>query len=272
MTSISRRPGAMPAHDDFGNYAFQPLHADDRIGPPIARRRRKTLLRAVVALVLMLGGGWAYLDGRGFDARLQQGQRALPGWLTTWPKSLSWPTSGSQSGAAEKDQLAAPASEPAVPPRLPSAVEIATSPGATAGEAAPVTPSSAATPDAEATEAAPAPLPPPKADPADPLQMRAMAAGLHPELSRVLLTRLSTADYRNAGVAIKTALSETPDTGVHVWPRQATAEMAIFQVRFVTGATPECRRYVVTISKDGWLTTALPMEKCRAETGTSSGK
>jgi hypothetical protein len=32
----------------------------------------------------------------------------------------------------------------------------------------------------------------------------------------------------------------------------------------VQGAAPACRRYVVTITKDGWLTTALPMEKCGA--------
>jgi hypothetical protein len=36
----------------------------------------------------------------------------------------------------------------------------------------------------------------------------------------------------------------------------------LFQVRFVAGAAPGCRRYVVTVTKDGWLTTALPMEKC----------
>jgi len=92
--------------------------------------------------------------------------------------------------------------------------------------------------------------------------MRAAAVGLHPDLSRVVLARLSPADYRNAGVAIKTAVAETPDGAVFVWPRQRKPELALFQVRFVAGAAPGCRRYVVTITKDGWLTTAMPMERC----------
>jgi hypothetical protein len=99
-------------------------------------------------------------------------------------------------------------------------------------------------------------------DPSDPYQRRAEAVGLHPQLSRVLLARLTPADYRNAGIAIATAISQTPDQGVLVWPRQRTPEQALFQVRFVAGAAPGCRRYVVSVTKDGWLTTAPPMEKC----------
>lgn len=110
--------------------------------------------------------------------------------------------------------------------------------------------------------AAPAPLPPPTVDRADPFQVKAAAVGLHPGLSRVLLSRLSSADYRNAGTAIQTALAETPDSAVLVFPRQRTPELALFQVKFVQGAAPSCRRYVVTVTKDGWSTTALPMEKC----------
>ncbi len=92
---------------------------------------------------------------------------------------------------------------------------------------------------------------------------RAEAVGLHPELSRVLLARLTETDYRNAGVAIQTAVAETPDNAVYIWPRQRKSGLALFQISFVPGAAaPDCRRYVVTIAKDGWLTTALPMEKC----------
>jgi hypothetical protein len=108
------------------------------------------------------------------------------------------------------------------------------------------------------------PLPPLTIDRADPLQVRAEAVGLHPGVSRVLLGRLSEADYRNAGVAIKTALAETPDNAVHVWPRQRKPELAVFKVHFVPGAASDCRRYVVTVTKDGWMTTALPMERCGA--------
>ena len=112
--------------------------------------------------------------------------------------------------------------------------------------------------------ASPAALPP---DTADPYQARAAAVGRHPDLSRVLLARLSPADYRNAGIAIQTAVAETPDSGVFAWPRQRKPELAFFQVRFVAGAAPGCRRYVVTITKDGWLTTAPPMERCGPQPG-----
>jgi hypothetical protein len=103
---------------------------------------------------------------------------------------------------------------------------------------------------------------PPPAPPADPLRQRAEAAGLHPEISRAVLRRLSAADLRNAGVAIETALAQTSDTDVLAWPRQRKPDEALFRVHFVAGAAPECRRYVVTVTKDGWSTTALPMERC----------
>ena len=103
-----------------------------------------------------------------------------------------------------------------------------------------------------------------------PHQKRAEAVGLHPDLSGALLERMSATDYRNAGVAIATAITETPDTGVLVWPRQRKPELAQFEVRFVPGAAPDCRRYVVSVVKDGWSTTAMPMEKCGiAKRGTA---
>jgi hypothetical protein len=80
-----------------------------------------------------------------------------------------------------------------------------------------------------------------------------------------LLARLSPTDYRNAGIAIQTALAETADSAVFVWPRQRKPAHALFRVHFVPGAAPDCRRYVVTVAKDGWSTTALPMEKCEAQ-------
>ncbi len=117
-------------------------------------------------------------------------------------------------------------------------------------------------PPAETETAAIEPLPPVVADQSDPYQKRALAVGLHPGLSRVLLTRMSDADYKNADIAIKKALAETPDSGVHVWPPQNKGGLALFRVSFVRGAPSGCRRYVVAITKDRWLTTALPMEKC----------
>jgi len=120
-------------------------------------------------------------------------------------------------------------------------------------------------PDASQREAArPGQTPRSQQEPqsTDPIQQRAVAAGLHPGLSRVLLRRLSPTDLRNAGVAIKTALSETASDAVFVWPREARADLARFRVRFVTGAAPGCRRYIVEVIKDRWVTTALPVEKC----------
>ncbi len=100
------------------------------------------------------------------------------------------------------------------------------------------------------------------AAPTDPYQRRAAAVGLNPDLSHVLLARLSPADYRNAGVAIETAVAKTPDAGELVWPSRRKPGLALFKVHFVQGAAPGCRRYVVTVTKDGWTTTAAPMEKC----------
>jgi hypothetical protein len=100
----------------------------------------------------------------------------------------------------------------------------------------------APTPPQAADEEEVAPLPPPSADPADPYQMRAAAVGLHPQISRALLTRLSAADYRNAGIAIERALAETPDSGAFVWPLQREPGLAIFRVHFVRTTAPPMER------------------------------
>ena len=110
------------------------------------------------------------------------------------------------------------------------------------------------------------PLPPPAFDPADPYQKRAVAVGLHPDLSRALLKRMTDTDYRNAGIAIKTALADTSGTEVFVYPPKQKPKLALFEVHFVHGAASTCRRYVVTVTKDRWSTTARPMEKCGLKT------
>ena len=58
------------------------------------------------------------------------------------------------------------------------------------------------------------PLPPPVVDKTDPYQVRALAVGLHPGLSRALLVRLTKTDFKNARHAIRTALAKTPDDKV----------------------------------------------------------
>jgi hypothetical protein len=108
----------------------------------------------------------------------------------------------------------------------------------------------------------PAPLPEPQIDPSDPYQKRAAAIGLHPQLSRALLSSFSDSDYRNAATAIRKALAEAADADKFIWPRQSNAKRAVFQVHFVTGDRSDCRRYIVTVLMNGWTTTAPPMERC----------
>ncbi len=91
---------------------------------------------------------------------------------------------------------------------------------------------------------------------------KAEAVGLHPDLSRAVLSRLTPADYRNAAYAIQKAIKTIPNDGEFIWPRAHKSGFAVFNVHFVQGAGRDCRRYVVTIPKDRWTSTALPMEKC----------
>lgn len=78
----------------------------------------------------------------------------------------------------------------------------------------------------------------------------------------MVLSALTETDFRNAGIAIKNALEQTPDGEEYLWPRQREPRQALFKVHFVQGAPVDCRRYVVTVIREGWSTTALPMEKC----------
>lgn len=98
--------------------------------------------------------------------------------------------------------------------------------------------------------------------PHDRIEARAESVGLHPGLSHAVLARFSSVDFRNARKAIDTAIARTPDNGVFIWPRRREPGRALFRVHFVAGAGPDCRRYVVTVTMNGWTTTALPMEKC----------
>jgi hypothetical protein len=248
--------GAFDADEDFGPGDALP---GERIGPPVARTGRKLLWRGALLLVLLIGG-WVLI-----------GQRpSLQSWLSAQFETLLRLYGEARDGGRS---MPTAANVPA-----PVAVPLPTDPGPTirsVAREAPALPlpaarsepdTSAATQRVNAPAAAPPEaLPPAREEPADPYQVRAEAVGLHPGLSRVLLMRLSAADYHNAGVAIRTALKETPDRGALVWPRQRTPELAVFRVHFVPGAAPGCRRYVVTITKDNWSTTALPMERCGTE-------
>ncbi len=252
-------------------FAFGELTPGERIGPPLASRGRKVAFR-VLFLLIVLTGSWV----------LYHGQTSWLDWRSMQATAVSWlgriVIAGSTEQAAPPEELAQPevaelttkavADEPRLLAEPPAHANMADA----VSERADATPrrsvDTAAVPP-EAKVAAHPVEPPKNLDPSDPYQARATAVGLHPDLSRVLLTRLSQADYRNAGIAIRTALAETPDSGVLVWPRQRKPELALFRVHFVPGAATGCRRYVVSITKDGWLTTALPMEKCDAPARTS---
>jgi surface antigen len=208
-----------------------------------------------LGLVMLLGGGWALI-----------GEPATwPEWLLGKVAAISAAMERSSGPPQQAASAMATAARPVIaePPTKPAVIEAPPAILQPPPSARPAATQSPAPPAATgADDPASAPLEPPSVDPADIYQVRAMAVGLHPGLSRVLLARLSPDDYRNAGIAIQKAVAETPDSGVFVWPRQRKPELALFHVRFVPGAAQDCRRYVVTVTKDGWLTTALPMEKC----------
>ncbi len=245
--------GAFDADEDA---AYGELSAGERVGPPLARSGRKVVLLSIVVLLAL--GSWAALSE----------QLTWPGWLSVQITSLI-DSMHRKPTPAESAASVLPAVGPPPSTLLPLvASEIAAAPVAEIRSAAPPMTTAALAPATKPSdESAASPLPPPPVDAADPYQTRAVAVGLHPGLSRVLLARLSPADYRNAGTAIKKAVAETADTDVYIWPRQRKPELALFQVSFVPGAAPDCRRYVVKVSKDGWLTTALPMEKCGSKPG-----
>jgi hypothetical protein len=252
----SRRSAYLEEEEDYGDWEFS---RGERIGAPPAGTRRKSILWGLV-IVLAGASGWAlYGNQANWKEWLPHDFAALVSSL--WQRSANLTEPGQAVAAAnarsrtDKDSIASDKgsiASPAIPPPLP----LVTAPPEARAAVIPA-PNAPTGP-----QPASAPYEPPTAAPLDPYQAQASAVGLHPDLSRVLLERLSPTDYQNAGVAIRTAVAETPDKSVYIWPRQRKPELALFQVRFVPGAAPGCRRYVVTITKDGWSTTALPMEKC----------
>jgi hypothetical protein len=270
MAARTRRSSSRNAYDDMYDdqaYELGEVLPGERIGRPPARSARKIVLRGIF-LLAAAGGVWAFMSG----------QVAWPAWLPTdisailsslerrpGPLAAPAPRAAEPLPRIESEEKLAAAEAPALPPRpAPSAKEPVAPSAEPKAAPAPLT-TGALPPAARRSDDAPdGPLRPAIADPSDRYQVRAAAVGLHPELSRALLSRLSPADYRNAGIAIKNAL-EAPEAAVYVWPRQRKREEALFKVHFVPGAAAGCRRYVVSVTKDGWLTTAPPMEKCGSQ-------
>jgi hypothetical protein len=255
-------PGDLHTYDFGSPRSFSDLDAGEPINP--LRERGSSMLGAVFVLLMLFGGGWAFMQAPAdWLQRLRVQVDALTAVAQGTPPSSA--TIGAPPAANDPAQLATPA--PAAAP-IPPAVEekvMAQSEPATPPDAVPV--ETGTIQPAETADAAlekPQPLPPLRINPGDPYQKKAVAVGLHPDLSRVVLKQLTATDYRNAGQAIDAAVGKTADDDNFVWPRQRRPEQALFRVHFVPGAAPQCRRYVVTIVKNGWSTTALPMERCGA--------
>lgn len=295
MVAFARRSTASYSGRDIfdsdESYAFDEPSPGERVCPPHHRSRGGAALRGLIFILIVGGGGWMLVNDRA----------SWPWWVQAavdYSIGEQWVSGPDGQVVSAMERSRSPVlEEPAVtaardapdelePDGLPSSnARSATAPAAAEPEldvvtlnvpdesgpdeleAAPAPEEVAALPEAAsaAGEADAARLPTPAVDPDNPYQRRAAAVGLHPGLSRVLLERMSPVDYRNAGIAIQKAL-EGSDDAVVVWPRQRKPELALFRVRFVPGAASGCRRYVVTITKSGWTTTALPMENCGSQT------
>lgn len=261
--------------------ASRTFYPGEPIAKPRGRRADASMTRALLVVVLLSGVGWALVR-----TEAQWRPLVMP-VVDKAVAELQRVAAAISAQAGSSAIKASTTSVPPIPPQPVAARDIADAPGTQVADVTsqPQQPTSvAATPDADAAAqsqgdgegsdtaasngvednaAQPAgPLPPPEADPADPHQARALAAGLHPKLSLVLLTRLTAEDYRNARTAIAKALAEVADDGKLEWPKQRAPERALFTVHFVPGAADDCRRYVVSVTKDRWTTTALPMERC----------
>ncbi len=262
MHSSARRLAPSATNPPAEQFSWH-LSDDDRVGPPVTGRRRIARLLSVVLLALAVGGGWTALRHETFGPWLVSSVQEVLTSAKAWtgapnsrPSDPITPDPPTASPSAHADATPSPITtatipttdqtEPASPASLPHASTIPPAPAANS---------------ATSTPAGAAYLPAAQPD-TDPLLQRAAAAGLHAGLSRAILARLSTADFQSAATAIRKAIAETPDDGELVWPSQRAPRQALFKVHFVAGAAPRCRRYVVTITKDGWSTTALPMERC----------
>lgn len=268
MSVPARRHEAHPPQDYSFDFVVRE-QPDERLGPldagePLYRPRERgsSMLSASLVLLVLFGGGWVVLNApSGWLAQVSERAAALMQMLDSRSSVMG------EANMAASAPMGVPAPPPVDEPGDAATVPTI-EPHATIAVDAPVPPGAAPVETASIDEAAPEeesepqPLPPLQIDPKDPYQRRAMAAGLHPDLSRALLARLTAADYRNAAYAVDTAIAKTANGAEFVWPRQRKPEQALFRVHFVKGAVEGCRRYIVTVSKDGWLTTALPMERC----------
>ncbi len=226
-------------------------------GEPISEppRKRSNPVRATyLFLFIALGGGACAVN---FRAELEQWASKVSAVATSGlsqRQTLALPEAEPQEDVRPAENTLALAPAPAVENSEPlPEVVVVEAPGADQGAESSGTASGASVTDAYSA---------PRVAPADPYAKRAEAVGLHPDLSHVLLSQLTPADYRNAAFAIDKALKTVPDDKAFEWPTSKKKGAAVFNIHFVAGGGHDCRRYVVTVTKDRWTTTALPMERC----------
>lgn len=237
-------------HDHVGELrALLDLEPGERIGRPLPSRLARAV-RRMLLLIVLGGAGWAWLEHRATVDMLISRAAKEAFMLIDRPPPLA-------TGTAQLPLDKSAVREASPPP--PSAVA---EPSVEFASAADPTTTGDADDAPPAARAPTEPLPPPVVDPGDALQAKALAAGLHPGLSRVLLEALSKTDFANARTAISKALAAPSDTRSLTFPARRQDGLAQFEVTLVVGARVDCRRYVVRVGKSGWLTTALPMERC----------
>ena len=304
MVAFGRRSTSdYPRYDSFDSdeiFAFDEMTPGERVCPPPHRSRMAAALRSILFLLIAVGVGWVLMADRtawpewlnvvldhstGLIDRAQTQLNDNATRVAEGPEpSFNQPSLEQAAlderalpeteGSSPSTEIAAESPEQMERPEEVESREVVTlnatetqddeSSEVLADNETASLPETAA----DNENAQPERLPPPRVDPEDPYQRRAVAVGLHPGLSRVLLERMSPTDYRNAGIAIQRALGNPDNNATVVWPRQRIPELALFRVRFVPGAPQGCRRYVVTITKDGWTTTAPPMESCGSRTAS----
>ena len=247
---------------DDDEFEPEPFYTGEPICPPPRRRSRLSAPLSCLAILGAAGGGWSLYNNP-------------PAWFETISSDAAavWKALNPRDSQPSQQETATATPPAAVTEQPVAETEIADAPGAEAGTAVPnatveTSPAGStdagATADAAISEETPVATAPPQPSPprTDRYEKQAEAVGLNPDLSKAVLRRLSATDFRNAGIAIKTALAETAEEAVHTWPNKPKPSIALFEVHFVPGAAENCRRYVVTVTKDRWSTTAPPMEKC----------
>jgi hypothetical protein len=263
MTPVHRRWGETPYDTralDFDDLALD-VEPDDRVGAPLPNRHRSKLRTMFVGIVL-IAGAWTLVarDPEMAHGLVDSALSLLDGVVSKAREIASRQGQETASVPAAVANASAGPTEPLAPVEQNSGPEPASSlaqaENAAAASGGDLSTGSIGAAYAERSE------PAEEAPDKSPKRAHAIAAGLSPDLPNVLLSRLSDADLKNARYAIKTALAKTPDAASFAWPPAPSRQQALFEIRFVAGASPGCRRYIVTVSKDRWSSTAAAQEKC----------